>query len=192
MPKPQSSTCGDAERALPDSFVIDPEKRYLLHNRTPERICVVDEAHGEVRLAPLAQRVVRGTRLAPFAAHLIPLRQRHQLRVREYTEEQRSTFLQVLLWCAVLSLVGVVIGDILVDGTLVRVEALAVAIVVVAVVIVALASSVRQEHRRRRDEEVADADEGDIAFGVGGAYYDGNETVRRTKHIFTLLVVIVI
>jgi hypothetical protein len=48
------------------------------------------------------------------------------------------------------------------------------------------------ERRRRAREEIADTEEGDIEFGVGGAFYDGNETLRRTKHIFTLVIVITI
>ena len=45
---------------------------------------------------------------------------------------------------------------------------------------------------RRRREEIADAEEGDIEFGMGGGFYDGNETLRRTKLVATLLTVITI
>jgi hypothetical protein len=192
MQKVRPSTCADRERAFTESFVIDPAKRYLLHNRTPERICVADDAHGEVRLAPLAQRVVQGARLAPFEDLLVPLRQRHQLRVREYTEANRSIPLQLVVWGAVLGLLGVVIVDALVHGTLARAEAVAALAVLTAVVVTVLVLSVTRERGRRRDEEIADVEEGDIEFGVGGAYYNGNETVPRTKDILTLLVVIVI
>jgi hypothetical protein len=192
MPKPRSCMCTDPEQAFNDSFVIEPTRSYLLHNRTPDRIRIADDAHGEVCLAPLAQRVVQGARLAPFAAHLRRLRQRHQLRVREYTGASRSTALQFLVWGAVLGVLGVVFFDVLVHGTLVRLDALTALLALVALVAVVLLTSVIRERRRRRAEEIADTEEGDIEFGVGGAYYDGNETVRRTKHIFTLVVVIVI
>ena len=33
-------------------------------------------------------------------------------------------------------------------------------------------------------------EEGDIDFGVGGTFYDGNETLRRTKHLLALATVL--
>jgi hypothetical protein len=188
----RSSPCPACERAFADTFGIDPGRRYLLQNRTPQRIRIVERAHGEVNLAPLTQRVILGARLAPFTEQLWSLRQRHQLRVREYTGPSRSTSGQVLVWLAVSGLLGAGIFDILVHGTLMRLEALAALIVFTVVVAAVLVDSVARERRRRGHEEVADAEEGDIEFGVGGAYYDGNETVRRAKHLLMLLVVIVI
>jgi hypothetical protein len=37
-----------------------------------------------------------------------------------------------------------------------------------------------------------DEEEGDIEFGVGDTFYDGNETARRTKQVFTLAMVVLI
>jgi hypothetical protein len=190
--RPRPVSGDDAAPAFDKSFAVDSNRRYLLHNRTPQRITVVSDGYGELTLSPLAQRVVHGQRLAPFEDRLRPLRQRHQLRVREYTKPGRSTSLLVLVWTAVLGLAGVVGFDVLVHGTLVRPEALATLIGLGVAVVATVTWSVTRERVRKRKEGVADADEGDIEFGVGGAYYDGNDTVRRTKHILTLVLVLVI
>jgi hypothetical protein len=72
-------------QAFDRSFEIDTRKQYLVHNRTPCRILITHEPYGSVALAPLAARVLGGDRLAPFQDDMRELRQRHQLRVREYT-----------------------------------------------------------------------------------------------------------
>ena len=54
-------------------FGIDPTNRYLLHNETPKRIKVRNEAGGQLVLPPLSERVMCGERLAPFAPYLPPL-----------------------------------------------------------------------------------------------------------------------
>jgi hypothetical protein len=186
------SPCADVERAFDDSFTIDSSKRYLLQNRTPKQICVTERAHGELRLSPLAQRVVLGARLAPFEPHLRELRQRHQLRVRAYADERRSVGLDIAVWCAVLTAVGVAVADVILYGTLIRLEALAASVLAVVLLLTVMVIAGRRETGRKRAEGVADAEEGDIAFGVGGAYYDGDETARRTKHGLTLATVVVV
>jgi hypothetical protein len=179
-------------QAFDRSFEIDTRKQYLVHNRTPCRILITHEPYGSVALAPLAARVVGGDRLAPFQDDMRELRQRHQLRVREYTGPNRSHPLQMLVWVAVAVLLAVVTYDGLVHGTLVTLESLAAAAAfLVAIAGVLILSAVR-EHRRRGAERIADTEEGDIEFGAGGAYYDGNDTVRGTKQIFVLLVVVVV
>src|SRR5918995_7024445 len=96
-----TSTAADrrSQRQLfDDTFAIDPgpTKRYLLHNRTPRQIRIIDDRYGEVVLPPLAQRVIAGARLAPFADQLRLLRQRHQLRVRDYSRPRPHSRLTVL------------------------------------------------------------------------------------------------
>ncbi|MET0459087.1 MAG: hypothetical protein ABW195_07560, partial [Ilumatobacteraceae bacterium] len=170
-----------------------PGKRYLLHNRTPSQIRVVDDVYGEVVLAPLAQRVVSGCRLAPFSDHLKLLRQRHQLRVRLYRSPNRCfRFATTAVWLAVTALVVIMIHDVMQEGTLERREVGISAAVVGLLILGVLAAAAIAEGRRRKDEMIADTEEGDIDFGMGGAFYDGNETIRRTKHIITLLTVVAI
>lgn len=182
----------DIRQAFDCSFEIDPRKQYLVHNRTPRRILILKRPYGEVRLAPLAARVFGGERLAPFQDDMRRFRQRHQLRVREYTGPRRSHPLQLLVWAAVVVLLGVVVYDGLVLGTLVTREAGAALLAFLVVIAGVLIWSAVGEHRRLSVERIADTEEGDIEFGVGGAYYNGNDTVHRTKQIFVLLIVILV
>ena len=178
-----------------DTFDIKSHsrKRYLVHNRTPKRIRIVDECCGELVLPPLAQRVIIGSRLAPFKPGLYRLRQRHQLRVRTYHRLHAGPRLaSIAISIAVVALVGVVINDVLEVGTLERRDVFVSLSITAGLIVLVLGIAGFREWRRRAGEEVADADEGDIEFGMGGAFYDGNETLRRTKHVFTLLVVITI
>ncbi len=180
-------------RDLAAGLRIDPEQRYLLHNRTPKRIRVVADQFGEVTLAPLAQRVVNGARIAPFEGDLQLLRQRHQLRVRRYTSASPSNrLLQFFLWLVLIVLLVVVLTWILREGTLLRREVGAAGGLFLLTVAAVLLYAGLRERERRHDEDDADIEEGDIEFGVGGAFYDGNETARRTKLIFTLLVVVAV
>src|SRR4051794_8090484 len=75
-----------ADACFAATFAIQsgPGRRYRLHNRTSKRIVIVhrDVDHGELVLPPLAERVVLGARLAPFADDLRVLRQRHQVSFR--------------------------------------------------------------------------------------------------------------
>jgi hypothetical protein len=182
-----------AQQAFERSFAIKDDKRYLLHNRTPEAITIPDTVHGEVMLPPLAQRVVIGARIAPFERHLRLRRQRHELRVRELTEADGGSGHRAIWVVALLLGVTVTLAyDVFVHGTVVVWEAAgAVALLVVAVIVLA-SRAISEEKRRVSMEADADVAEGDIEFGVGGTYYDGNEAARRTKQIFTLVAVIVI
>ena len=182
----------DVRQAFDRSFAIDPTKQYLVHNRTPKRIEIADDAYGVVTLAPLAARVFGGERLAPFQDHMRPYRQRHQLRIREYTGQTRSHPVQLLVWVALIVLLMIGVYDALVLGTLVTWEAAAAVAAFLLVIAGVLGVSAFGEHRRRGAERIADTEEGDIEFGVGGAYYDGNDTMRHTKQILVLLVVVLV
>ena len=106
-----------------DTFDIKSDRRvrYLVHNRTPRKIRIVDDCCGELVLPPLAQRVIIGSRLAPFKPGLYRLRQRHQLRVRSYHRLHAGPRLaSVAISIAVAALVGIVINDVLKVGTLER------------------------------------------------------------------------
>lgn len=171
----------------------DRRMRYLVHNRTPKKIRIVDECCGELVLPPLAQRVIIGSRLAPFKPGLYRLRQRHQLRVRSYHRPHAGPRLaSVAITIAVAALVGIVINDLLKVGTLERRDVFVSLVITSVLILSVLGVAGLMEWHRRAGEEVADADEGDIEFGMGGAFYDGNESLRRVQHIFTLLVVITI
>jgi hypothetical protein len=193
MERVQTATPPEVQRAFDDSFAIDPGKRYLLHNRTPDTVCISHGAHGVVTLPPLAQRVVTGARIAPFEDDLRLMRQRHEVRVRTLTDAgggsgHRSVWVVTLL-LAVAAALGY---DILVRGTVATWEAAGALALLATVVIYLTYRAIHDEKRRVGQEAIADTDEGDIEFGVGGTYFDGNESARRTKQIFTLVAVVVI
>jgi hypothetical protein len=189
----RSKVAGGKPPTFTQSFAIDRRRRYLLHNRTPKRICIVKEGFGEVVLPPLSQRVITGARLYPFTNHLRLLRQRHQLRVREYQRAHRvSRLLTTVVWLAVAVLATVAVHAVLTDGTLERQAVLIAGLVAAGCLALLLCWASVLELIRRSAEQVADADEGDIEFGVGGAFYDGNETLRRTKHVLTLVGVVLV
>jgi hypothetical protein len=193
MERVQTATPPEVQRAFDDSFAIDPGKRYLLHNRTPDTVCISHGAHGVVTLPPLAQRVVTGARIAPFEDDLRLMRQRHEVRVRTLTDAgggsgHRSVWVVTLL-LAVAAALGY---DILVRGTVATREAAGALALLATVVVYLTYRAIHDEKRRVGQEAIADTDEGDIEFGVGGTYFDGNESARRTKQIFTLVAVVVI
>jgi len=193
MAPAQTTSTGGVEQAFADSFAIDPGKRYLLHNRTAEPITISDGEHGDVMLPPLAQRVVSGARIAPFEHQLRLSRQKHELRVRELTGSGRPAGHRgILVVGFLIAVTAAVAYDVFVRGTVVTWEA-AGALALLAVVVIYLAwRAIDEEEARVSEEADADVAEGDIEFGVGGTYYDGNEAARRTKQIFTLVAVIVI
>ncbi len=191
-PKDDSSISKDPRAAYDETFEIEPDKQYLVHNRTPNRIRVHDNDYGDLCLAPLARREFDGKRLAPFARHLRPLRQRHQLRVRDCTSTATSVWCRFVVWLVALAALVAVVVDVLVYGTLCRAEAIATTSVFAAVVLVVLLLAAHREHGRVKEARIADTEEGDVEFGLGDAYTDGNDTVRRTKYITMLLVVIVV
>jgi hypothetical protein len=175
-----------------ETFRIDPCTRYSLHNRTPRRLVISHPEYGELSLPPLAQRVILGARLAPFSDLLRGPRQRHQVRLREYAEPDTAVAPTLWVWGVLLVLLVVVVGDLVTVGSLWRPEMAAAVVVTVVVVAFVLVRAAQHERKRRAAEQVADNEDGDIEYGVGGAFYDGNETAQRTKHIFLLLLVIVI
>jgi hypothetical protein len=182
-----------AQQAFEQSFEIKHEKRYLLHNRTPDPITIPDAVHGEVMLPPLAQRVVIGARIAPFEHQLRLKRQRHELRVRELTgAESGAGHKSIWVVTLLLAVAATLVYDVFVHGTVVTWESAGV-VALLAVALVFLAwRAISKEKARVSQEADADVAEGDIEFGVGGTYYDGNEAARHTKQIFTLVAAIVI
>jgi len=173
-------------------YAIAADRRYRLENRTPRRIHLTADAD-MLDLSPLSQRVICGARLQPFEYELKRLRQLHRLSVREYEVEGRGSRLPItVLWLSILALLVIVATDLLAGGTLLSKEALVGVVITVFVILIVLAVAATSERRRRAREDQADSAEGDIDFGVGGAFYDGNETLRRTKYIFTFLVVLLI
>lgn len=174
------------------SFAIEPGNQYLVQNRTPNRIRVHDDVYGDLYLAPLARRAFDGERLGPFEGHLRPLRQRHQLRVRECTPATTSIWCRFVVWVVTLAALTAVAWNVLVHGTLNRPEAKAAASVLAAVVLVGLVLAGYRERARVKRAHIADSEEGDVEFGLGDAYLDGNDTVRRTKYLTMLVVVVLV
>ncbi|HZM38695.1 MAG TPA: hypothetical protein VFB94_06255 [Acidimicrobiales bacterium] len=182
----------EVRKAYYKSFSIEAEKQYLVHNRTPNRIWIEDPEFGDMCLPPLARRQFDGERLEPFAGHLIALRQRHQVRVREITATRGSLFGRFAIWLVMLALLGVFAFDLLVCGTLRRTEAIVTASLVGIVVLVALVLAAQRERKRIAAARVADSEEGDVELGIGDAWYDGNDTGRHLKYLTILALVIVV
>jgi hypothetical protein len=182
----------DPRAAYDKTFAIELGKQYLVENRTPNRVRIHDDDYGDVCLAPLARRKLDGERLAPFEKHLVPLRQRHQVRVRECTPTPCSLRLRVFVGAVTLAALTAVVFDILMYGTLIRAEAIATTSVFAAMVLVVLYLAARRERRRVQEARDADTQEADVEFGLGDAYYDGNDSVWQTKYITMLLVVVLV
>lgn len=173
-----------------DSFRIERDRRYVVQNRTPRRIEITHDLCGQLRLPPLAQRVIDGHRLSAFQEPLRRLRQRHEVRVRAYIPPA-STWGAGLTWLgglAVLLIAWGVIGY----GTLLRWQIGAGTLVLAGLALVVLLVSTQVERRRRSQERRADRAEGDVEYGIGGAFYDGNDTARRAKQAGILAAVLVI
>ena len=190
--QPDSKVSAGCRAAYHETFAIRSGKRYMVENRTPNRIRVHDREYGDLWLAPLARREFEGGRLAPFARHLVPLRQRHQVRVRESTPTCSSVWRRLVLWFATLAALTTVVIDVVVFGSLYRAEAIAATAVFVAAVAVILYLAATGERERILQARIADTQEADVEFGIGDAFYDGNDSVRRTKYITMLLVVILV
>ena len=89
-------------------------------------------------------------------------------------------------------LLGVCVYDLAEYGTLRTGEALAALLSVGGVILVVLVVSGVEEGRRRNVEDRASAVDGDIEFGVGEAFFNGDDTFRRAKLTLTLVAVLVI
>jgi hypothetical protein len=184
---PMPSCCAVAENE--NSFRIERDRRYLVQNRTPRRIEIIDDLCGQLRLPPLAQRVIDGQRLSAFQEPLRRLRQRHEVRVRTYVPPaSRGAGVAWLGGLAFLLIAWGVIGY----GTLLRWQIGVGALVLAGIALVVLLRSVTAERDRRGQERGADRTEGDVEYGIGGAFYDGNDTARRAKQAGILAAVLVI
>lgn len=179
-----------ARVAEQDSFRIERHRRYLVQNRTPRRIEIIDASYGQLRLPPLAQRVIDGQRLCAFQEPLRRLRQRHQVRVRTYIPPA-STCSAGIAWLGGLAFLLVAWG-VIGYGTLLQWQIGAGVLLWLALALVVLVLSVRAERYRRAQERRADKAEGDVEYGLGGAFYDGNDTARRAKQAGVLAAVFVI
>jgi hypothetical protein len=176
----------------PCGFEIDRKGRYLVHNQTPKLIKIRSAEGDELELSPLSERLICGYRLRPFTAQLRRLRQRHELRLRVYPDPQEKGRFSVALLGLAALMTGVVMFDILQKGTLFTWEALTAAGLTAVFAALVLHDASAREKERRRIQAYVDLAEGDIAPGFGEAYYDGNETLRRAKHLLTLATVVVI
>ena len=196
----------DESFELPSERSVIPEEldhddlpqRYLVHNRTPWEIRVEDDDAGDFVVAPLGQRVMSADRLEPFEPRLRRLRQQHLLRVRPYVENRLTSWAPtVLAWVAVVLLVPTAVVAIVWSDTfgqnpqLWLLVLLAVAVSAGAVGL-AIKKAFDAERIRRGEERLADQDEGDIVYGVGGEFVEGNEFTRRLWQTLNLVAVIVI
>ena len=188
IPQPRG---GSVDREYRKTFAIDRTKHYLVQNRTPKRVQIVDDHYGELWLPPLAQRVVAGPRLAPFEHRLTRLRQRHEVRVRVHVPADPPLGLE-LIGIALAALAGITVLDLARFGTLRRPESFAGMGLFLAACVTVWGHSALRELQRRRRARSAFTGEGDVEYGVGGALYDGNDTARRAKYAAALVVVLLI
>ena len=177
------------------AFRIAKDCRYFLSNRTPYLIHIAhpDPRFGELLLPPLAERVMTGARLQPFEESLLCHRQRHEVLVRRYVET--ISLVDTLIWVAWLSLVligGIAVFDLLQFGTLFRPEICAACVIGLIVLAVVLVRGTRRELDRKRKASADGTEVGDIAFGIGGSYSDGNETARSARQFLTLSIVLTV
>lgn len=186
--RPIPPCCTVAEHE--DSFRIERGRRYLVQNRTPRRIEITHDLWGQLRLPPLAHRVIDGKRLSAFQEPLRRLRQRHEVRVRTYIPPA-SPWGAGVTWLGGLAFLLIAWG-VIGYGTLLRWQVGAGALVLVGLALVVLLLSTQAERRRRGQERRADRAEGDVEYGIGGAFYDGNDTARRAKQAGILAAVLVI
>lgn len=180
-------------------FEISEEQTYVLTNCTPYVIRLQCGAHadaetvGEYVVPPFAQRLTAGARLKPFEAQIWAHRQRHELSVRPFVDRKPSpAWLIWAVWIAVLTLAVVVVVDVLSKGSLHQWEFYGAASAAVIAVTVALCVAASHDRSRRRSEAKIDKLEGDVEYGVGEAFLTANETRRRTRHLLTLILVVVV
>jgi len=169
-----------------------PRKQYLIHNRTPWQIRVDEHDCGEFQVSPLSERVISGERLKLFEDALIPLRQRHYLRVRPYLRPRGLRWPYALMVIGLAALATTLLYTFIVDGTLRRGHALLAAILFGVAILVGFVAALTEERKRQIAEEVADREEGDILFGTGGAFLSGNETERMAWQALALVTVLVV
>lgn len=198
---PAPSDDGDRAAAEPaharflKSFKIDDNCRYLLNNQTAYLIHIrhEDPEIGDLMLPPFAERVIKGARLQPFERLIRPHRQRHEIFVRKY-REQVSFFARLIwfAWFALVGLFGIAIFDLLTVGSLARIEFIVAAGATAAIFAIVLIGAAADETKRRRKAAHEGAEAGDIAFGVGSSYTDGNETARSAQRLLTLGLVLTV
>lgn len=217
---PDNDVVGSADGSLPTTcspYVrIDGEKRYLVQNRTPRWLRIVvcrsmdppssdeprerSDRHPHVlELSPLGARVVCGERLLPFAGELRLPMQRHQLRVHEYCDDDlrhpvRRWFALLparLVLPAALICLALAVHALVADGTLQRPLLVWSVVATAVLVLVMLVGASISEVKRRRRAVRSDMEEGDVEFGVGSSFYDGNDTLGHTKHLLALAAVVV-
>lgn len=169
-----------------ESFSIESVRRYVVENRTPCCIQIHDNEFGDLHLAPLARREIDGERLAGFGAHLIPLRQRNQLRIRLAPLTRRSPGTRSFLSPLAPAALAVIFFDMSRFGTLYRIETFAVVLTLCAV---ALIAAVLEAVRQRR-AGIVSALSGDDARGLADTHSDSDDGAYRTKNATLLLIVL--
>jgi hypothetical protein len=194
-PAPDGSEPVDPRAAFVESFRVDCESRYLLNNQTPYliRIRHDDPEYGELVLPPFAQRVIKGARLLPFEPSIRLHRQRHEIFVRKYKEHISVVATLIwLAWIAVLALLGITIFDLLNHGSVARPEFYGGAAVTLAIAALVLLVAAVRESRRKKEAARQGTEAGDVAYGLGGSYSDGNETARSAQRLMTLALVLTV
>ena len=171
----------------------DVESRSLVHNRTPWEIRLNDEFAGELIIPALGERIIDDQHLEPFHNSLQRLRRRHQVRVRPYREPTIGVLPPIAYFWLAIFIALATVGWLLFEGGDVERWMWMTPLTVSLLLIVwSMLTAVRIEWRRQKTDREADRAEGDVEYGVGGEFVDGNDFNRKIWQLVTLVGVLAI
>lgn len=181
------SDCEGCE-PIADTFRIRDDGTYLVENRTPYDI-EIDDGDRHLSVPALGVRVMSGRRLTCFGPHLHGLRQRHQLRVREYVAPLLSTGLVgVIALFGFVAIPFVVLVRFIQAGTLLDPLTGRLCFGALGTTVVAGLCWYSADYRDRKRQERADRDDGDAALSLGGISTSDAEMGQRLWNAGVLLV----
>ena len=175
-----------------EAFCIDRESTYLVENRTPHDIQIDRDAQRLI-VPGLATRRMSGIRLHVFESELIPLRQRHQLRVTRHHETPVwSTLFGLAALFALMALPIMMIVRFLQDGTFLRSLTAVLLGATLVIGLSAISAWFIAEHRRTRQRELDERADGDVAHGSSALLEPDTGMGRRIWNFAVLLVMITV
>ena len=181
------SDCGGCE-PIDETFRIKDTATYLVENRTPYDI-EVDHGDRHLSVPALGVRVMSGRRLGCFSPQLYGLRQRHQLRVREYVEPSLGTGLVgVIALFGFVAIPFVVLVRFVQAGTLLDPLTGRLFFGALGTTVVAGVYWYAADYRDRKRQERADRVDGDAGLSLGGISTSDAEMGQRLWNAGVLLV----
>jgi hypothetical protein len=176
----------------PEAFCIDRESTYLVENRTPYDIQIDRDAQRLI-VPGLATRRMSGVRLQVFESELVPLRQRHQLRVtRHHTTSMWGTLFGLAAFFALMALPIMMIVRFLQDGTFLRSLTGVLLGATLLLGLLAISAWFIAEHRGTRQRDLDERADGDVAHGSSALLEPDTGMGRRIWNFAVLLVMITV